>query len=96
MFPGCAFARLLVWRGPVALPAVEASATQVTYAFRDRNWRPRRKRPHDWPASWAARMEAIRSALPQAEHVASEPLDLPPRDVRLEREVAALKGSTRA
>lgn len=87
----CAFARLLVWKDPAALPAVEPGAAQLAYAYYDRNWRPGKKRPQDWPAAWADALEVLRVASPQTEYVADAPLDLTARVARLEVEVAALK-----
>lgn len=49
----CAFARLLVWKDPAALPPATLAGEQNAYAYYDRNWRPGKKRPQDWPTSWS-------------------------------------------
>jgi hypothetical protein len=49
-----AFVRLLIWKDPAALPPATSAGQEAAYAYYDRNWRPGRKRPQDWPASWAA------------------------------------------
>ncbi|WP_246513839.1 hypothetical protein [Neoroseomonas soli] len=89
----CAFARLLVWKNPVALPAVDPSAAQQAYAHYDRNWRPVRKRPQDWPASWAMAIEvlAMRGFVQPSLIVAPPVTDLEARLARLERKIAALQ-----
>jgi hypothetical protein len=85
----CAFARLLVWKDPAALP----SAAQEAYAYYDRNWRPGKKRPQDWPASWAVALEIVGALPSQPAPAVGWELDLPARVARLEREVAALKAA---
>ncbi len=92
----CAFARQLVWKDPAALPAAEPGSAQIAYAYYDRNWRPGRKRPQDWPASWAVALEIVGASTPQPERTVEAPFDLPARVARLEREVAALKAGRAA
>lgn len=44
------FARLLLWTAPGALPDNEADA----WTYYERQWRPGKPRPHDWPNSYRA------------------------------------------
>ena len=71
------------------LPAVVPGTAQVAYAYYDRNWRPGRKRPQDWPASWAAAMEVV-GTRGTASIGASEASDLEARVRRLEQKIAVL------
>lgn len=87
----CAFARLLVWKDPAALPAVDPGASQEAYIYYDRNWRPGRKRPQDWSMSWAAALEIVGAPAAQPAHAVHTMLGLAARVARLEREVTALQ-----
>lgn len=48
-----AFARLLLWTDFHLLPKVDASDAE-TWVYYERNWRPGKPRPADWPANHAA------------------------------------------
>lgn len=48
-----AFARLLLWTDFRPLPGVDASDGE-TWDYYERNWRPGKPRPEDWPANHAA------------------------------------------
>lgn len=54
-----AFVRLLTWKDPQALPPATAAGQEAAYQYYDRNWRPGKKRPQDWPASWAMGLAVV-------------------------------------
>lgn len=54
----CAFARLLLWADPSPLPQLgDADDSWKLYL---RTWRPGKPRPGDWPANYAAALQAVR------------------------------------
>ncbi len=54
---GAAFARLLMYTDPKALPDNSADAWEM---YAKRLWRPGRPHPDKWPASWAFGLECAR------------------------------------
>jgi hypothetical protein len=54
-----AFARLLVWIDPAALPDV--GQQDIAYGYYTRCWRPGRPRPSTWPDRYSAAMEAVKA-----------------------------------
>lgn len=54
----CAFARLMLWCDPHPLPVLgDASDAWICY---QKNWRPGKPRPQDWPNNYAAALAAVR------------------------------------
>lgn len=56
----CAFARLLLWSDPAPLPGIGQSDN--AWRYYERNWRPGKRRPDDWPANYKQAVAAVRSA----------------------------------
>ncbi|WP_424137330.1 hypothetical protein [Roseomonas chloroacetimidivorans] len=53
----CAFARLLLWTDPAALPGPDQISESWLY-YR-RNWRPGKPRPGEWPENWQAACQTV-------------------------------------
>lgn len=53
----CAFSRLLLWTDAAPLPAM--GDAEGAWAYYVNNWRPGKPRPSDWPANYAAALEAV-------------------------------------
>jgi hypothetical protein len=54
----CAFARLLMWTDPFALPTSQSAA----WAMYLRTWRPGKPREHHWPVNWFQACGAMEAA----------------------------------
>jgi hypothetical protein len=53
----CAFARLLLFSDPAPLPAL--GDVETGWNYYQRNWRPGKPRPADWPSNYAAARAAF-------------------------------------
>lgn len=56
----CAFARLLLWTDPRALPKVKPGSEEEAWEYYLRNWRPGKPRRKDWPDCWKQAVDAVR------------------------------------
>lgn len=54
---GAAFARLLMYTDPQALPETREEAWEM---YAERLWRPGKPHPDEWPTSWAFGLECVR------------------------------------
>lgn len=56
----CAFARLLMWTDPYAVPTEEQAAWTM---YADRLWRPGKPHPAAWPSNWSIGTEVTESPI---------------------------------
>lgn len=52
------FARLLLYTDPAPLPAL--GAADAAWAYYERNWKPGKPRPADWPDNYATALACVR------------------------------------
>ncbi len=55
----CIFARLLLWTDPRGLPSPILSASDESWNYYQRNWRPGRPHPENWKANWAESLRVV-------------------------------------
>lgn len=90
----CAFARMLTWVDPAALPPVTLSAEQEAYDYYIRRWRPGAKRRAAWQDSWRVAVETVEQEWAADAPPVSPPepaLPAAPSDRALEARVARLE-----
>lgn len=95
-----AFARLLLWKDPRALPPVIPASGPAAYDYYMDNWRPGAKRPQDWPTSWEIAVDLVTEVrnsptAPRPDVTAppapAAPADLAAQVAKLQADVDALK-----
>lgn len=57
----CAFARLLLFTDPRALPQAMPENEQAAWEYYLRNWRPGKPHPDAWPSNWRAALETLKN-----------------------------------